>query len=303
MKISRWTVRRKRISFEQRVKKTCILLMVPAITFLAAFFVVPIAYSGWLSFRDFNFLYRTDMFIGLGNYWFVLQDGGFWMALLRTALYIGVVAFVDFVYAFAAALLIYILRPLIGKVLRGIIMLPMLLMPVSTAILWRYVVFNPPYQEFNRLLGLSRSFSILGNPSTALGGIIATVIWAWAPWMFILILAGLESLPPQPLEASQIDGANFLQRTWYIILPMLKPVIFVVLLLKCIDSFRSFTYPWVMTEGGPAGSSHLISTYIFQRSFRDLDYGYGAAMTMFSLIIPVFAVLLIFIYNKGGFRR
>jgi len=277
--------------------------MLPAIIFVGVFIGIPIIYSGCLSFRDFNFMHMTDRFIGLRNYLLIIQDKQFWISLLQTGIYISIVAFVDFVYAFGAALLIYSLKSKFGKVLRGIIMLPMLLMPVSTAILWRVVIFNPPYQIFNRLFGISSTFSILADPLTALTGIMVTVIWAWAPWIFILLLAGLESLPPEPQEASKIDGANYLQRVWYIILPTLKPVIFVTLLLKCVDSFKSFTYPWIMTQGGPGGSSHLITTYIFHRAFRDLDYGYGSAMTMFSLIIPVFAVLLILIFKKESIVR
>lgn len=288
--------------FRKRIERTYIFLMLPAVIFVLVLFGIPTIYGGgYLSLRDFNLLAGTNRFIGVKNYAMTILDKQFGMALLRTMIYVIVVVSVDFVYAFCAALLVYTIKGVFAKILRGIIMLPILLIPVSSAVVWRSVIYNPPYEALNQLLGLKTL--ILGNPSTAFWGIIIAVIWAWAPWMFILLFAGLEGLPLEPIEASRLDGANYLQTVWYIILPMLKPIIFIVVILKAIGSFQSFDFPWVMTEGGPAGSSHLISTYIFYVAFRQLNYGYGSAMTIFALAIPFLLTYLVLKCFRGDYTK
>jgi ABC-type sugar transport system permease subunit len=177
------------------------------------------------------------------------------------------------------ALVVSRLRPALAYVMRAVILLPMMVIPVAVAVLWRNVIFNPPYEVFNRIFGLQGS--VLANPRTALWGIILTAVWGFFPMVFLLLSAGLDALPKAPLEAAEIDGASFPRVVWHVVLPLLRPVIFVTVTMKAIDSFLTFPFAWIMTEGGPGGASHLLSTYIYTRSFANMDYGYGASLAIF----------------------
>jgi ABC-type sugar transport system permease subunit len=277
------------------------LFVVPALVCVVLFVVLPLAYAVWLSLRNYNLQFGTNRFIGLANYTRALADTDFHFAFGRTLLYVVVVVTADFVIGFSQALLLYRLSSGWSRALRGVFMLPILLIPSAAAMLWRMVMYNPPFQEFNRVLGLPESFSILAQPNTAFWGIVLTVIWAWSPWVFLLLLGGLESLDTAPLEAAALDGASFWRTVWDIILPMMRPVIFVTLGFKAIDSFLTFPFPWVMTEGGPAGSSHVLSTYIYENAFKFLNYGYGSALALLMLLAgaAVSTVGIVFAWRKG----
>ncbi len=270
--------------------------LLPAALAVLAVVVIPLLHVVYLSLFDYNIMQYSYRFIGLRNYAKILHDAGFGWALLRTWWYVSAVVGTDFVYGFLVALLAWQLPLGWSKVFRAVVILPILLIPAAAAILWRSVIYTPPYAVFDHLFGLPTSVSLLASTSTALWGIILTAIWGWSPWVFLLLLAGLEGLPAEPLEAARIDGASFPQLVWYVILPMMKPVIFITLSLKAVDSFLSFTFPWVMTEGGPGGSSHLLSTYIFERAFKFLDYGYGSSLGVVMLFIAVLTSTGIIVY-------
>jgi multiple sugar transport system permease protein len=270
--------------------------LVPAALAVAAVIGIPLVHVVYLSLFDYNILQYTYRFTGLGNYGKILHDADFGWALLRTWWYVAAVVGTDFVYGFLVALLAWQLPLGWSKLFRAIVILPMLLIPSAAAMLWRGVIYTPPYAIFDRLFGLPMSVSVLASTKTSLWGIILTAIWGWSPWVFLLLLAGLEGLPAEPLEAARIDGASFPQLVWHVILPMMKPVIFITLSLKAVDSFLSFTFPWIMTEGGPGGSSHLLSTYIFEKAFKFLDYGYGSSLGVVMLGIAVITSTAIIVY-------
>jgi multiple sugar transport system permease protein len=276
--------------------------LLPAAIAVVGVIVVPLAQVVYLSLFDYNIMQYTYRFIGLGNYGTILSDVEFRWALLRTWAYVAVVVGVDFVYGFLVALLAWQLPLAWSKLFRAIVILPMLLIPSATAMLWRTVMYAPPYAAFDRVFGLPASVNMLASPLTAVWGIILTAIWGWSPWVFLLLLAGLEGLPVEPLEAAKLDGATFPQLVWHVILPVMKPVIFITVSLKAVDSFLSFTYPWIMTEGGPGGSSHLLSTYIFEKAFKFLDYGYGSSLGVVMLCIAALTSTVVILYaRKEGY--
>ncbi len=261
------------------------LFAMPALVTVAIFVALPLTYAFSLSLRDFSLLRITDRFVGLANYARIVSDPSFFLALRNTVLYVAVVVGADFVYGFVLALMLYDLPVRWARFFRGVYMLPILLIPVAAATLWRYVMFSPPYAVLNRLVDLPLTSNVLANREAALWAVVSVAIWGWAPFVLLLLLGGLEGLPREPLEAAEIDGVTYVQKVWYVILPMMRPIIFVTLSYKAMDSFLSFTYPWVMTEGGPAGASHLLSTYIYEQSFKFLDYGYGSAMAMVMMLL------------------
>ena len=257
-------------------------------------FVLPVIYVAWLSLRNYNLMIGVDVFVGFDNFVRAIStDSAFLVSIARTILYVILVVGIDFVVGMTQALLIYELAPRLRKIVRTIFLLPVLLIPAAGAVFWRMVMYGPPNEQILRIFGLEGVFPPpLSTPTTAFLAIIVTVIWAWSPWVFLLLAGGLDGLDRSVLEASEVDGAGYFRRLFSVVLPMMKPVIFVALSFKAVDSFLSFPFVWIMTQGGPGGSTHLVSTYIYERAFQFLDYGYGAAMAVILLIIS--AVLSIF---------
>ena len=268
--------------------------VLPAGIAVLVLFVLPVVYVLWLSMRNYNLLIGTNSFVGLDNFVRALTtDGHFLESIARTVLYVILVVGIDFVVGMIQALLVYELAPRLRKVVRTIFLLPVLLIPAASAVFWRMVMYGPPNEQILRIFGLEGSVPPpLSTPTTAFLAIVVTVIWAWSPWVFLLLSGGLDGVDRSVLEASEVDGAGYFRRLFSIILPMMKPVIFVALSFKAVDSFLSFPFVWIMTQGGPGGSTHLVSTYIYERAFQFLDYGYGAAMAVILLVIS--AVLSIF---------
>jgi len=264
---------------EARTRRVYLLCLMPALLVVCLLVVAPLGYQIYLSLRDFSLLRFSDRYIGVRNYAKLLQDPLLLRAIWNTILFTVVTTSADFVIAMGMALTVSRLKSGLAYVMRAVILLPMMVIPVAVAVLWRNVIFNPPYEVFNRIFGLRGS--ILANPRTALWGIILTAVWGFFPMVFLLLSAGLDALPKAPLEAAEIDGASFPRVVWHVILPLLRPVIFVTVTMKAIDSFLTFPFAWIMTEGGPGGASHLLSTYIYTRSFANMDYGYGASLAIF----------------------
>jgi multiple sugar transport system permease protein len=262
------------------------ILVIPTIVVVAVGFWAPLAYAAWLSLRDFNLLRGTDRLIGLGNYIRILSNAEFFAVVMRTFCYVAVVTALDFVFGFAQALLVYELESKLARVVRGVFLFPILLIPSASAMFWRMIMYGPPNVQFLRMFGLQNVIGPpLSEPTLAMVAIVITSFWAWSPWAFLLLLGGLESLDPSPMEAARVDGVSYRQIVWHIILPLMKPVIFATLSFKAVDSFLTFSFVWLMTEGGPGKSTHLLSTYVYQQAFRFLNYGYGSAMAMMMVAI------------------
>jgi multiple sugar transport system permease protein len=262
--------------------------LTPAVLVIAGLIVAPLCYTFYLSLRHYDLARGLDEFVGLGNYVEIFSGGDpeFIKSLVRTLVYVLVVITFDFLLGMTQALLLFSMRPRVAKVFRLLFMLPILIIPTASAVFWRTTMWAPPNEQFLRSLGLDGLINPpLGDPDLALWAIIITVIWAWSPWVFLLLSGGLDSIDRSVLEAAMMDGASYFQRLRLIILPLMRPVIFVTLSFKAVDSFLSFPFVWIMTQGGPRGSTHLMSTYIYEQAFKFLNYGYGSALAIVMLLI------------------
>lgn len=262
--------------------------LLPAAVAVVLLIVVPLGYTLYLSLRNYNLALGTDSFIGLDNYIDALTGGDpqFVAAIQRTIFYVILVVAIDFVLGMTQALLVYGMKGRAAKVWRAVFLLPILIIPSASAVFWQEIMFAPRHGQFLKVLGLSEIIPPpLGSPDLAFWAILVVVIWAWSPWVFLLFSAGLDSLDASVIEAGKVDGASYLQRLRHIILPLMRPVIFITLAIKALDSFLSFTWVWVMTGGGPGGSTHLVSTYIYQKAFEHLDYGAGSALAILMLFL------------------
>lgn len=276
---------KKLYSLKQKTRIAANLSLIPSLIILAATFLAPIIYAFFISFRDYNLSRGVNDFIGFGNYVKLFSDTSFFQAVGRNLIYVVITVGVNFILGFIMAFVVNI-KLKGSNVLSTILIFPMILMPAAAAVLWRFM-YNETFGVINHILNLfgiaGRSW--LASGSTALYAVILTDIWAWTPWMFLVLLAGMKSVPNDPIEAARIDGASSISLLRYITLPLMKPIILIALTLKTIDTFKAFDYLWIMTRGGPGETSHIISSYVYWKAFSVLNFGYGSAMAIFALFI------------------
>jgi multiple sugar transport system permease protein len=261
------------------------LFILPALVITVACLALPIGRGVQISLTNLDFLKNTKAFVGLANYWKALRDPEFYLSLFRNVVYVVVVVAFNFAIGLGMALVCN-QRFAGNRIFRAIIVFPMLLIPTAAAVLWRFM-YNYDLGLINKLLALFRLKPVnwLGDTRFALMSILITDIWAWTPWMFLILLAGLEGLPQEPLEAARIDGATGWSLVRLVILPMLRPITRVAVSLKAIETFRTFDYVFVMTRGGPGSSSDILSTFIYKNAFKNLKYGYSTALSLIVLVV------------------
>jgi multiple sugar transport system permease protein len=181
-----------------------------------------------------------------------------------------------------------------ANILKVVAILPMLLMPAAASTIW-VMMYNYDFGIVNHVLeaaGFHRQL-FLSQQKTAFYAVVFVDVWAWTPFLFLIFLAGLKSLPEEPFEAARIDGASGWQLFRLITLPLLKPVIVVGLLIKVLDTLRAFDYIWVMTKGGPGNSSQILSTITYRYAFKQFQFGLGASMCVLILLISLLLALIL----------
>jgi len=268
--------------------------VMPAVVLMAALVLFPTAYAIWLSFMHWNLAEGTPRtFVGLGNYGFLLHDQRFWGALARTFAFSAASTALTLVLGLLLALVLN--RPLPGRsVFRTLLIVPMVATPVVVGLTWRFM-YDPQLGMVNWFLGLFGigTIAFLGQTSTSLPSVIVTDIWMNTPFAFLILIAGLESLPPEPFESAQIDGAGAWATFRYITLPMMKGPIMVALLFRLMFSFNVFDTLYVMTGGGPGRSSETLSMYAYKLGFLQWEMGRSAAAALISLVVIIVLARLI----------
>ena len=258
----------------------------PLIAMLVVFALFPFFYNVWLSFHEFVPRSRALEWVGTDNWTKLFADGRMWGALGITLLYTATCLLVQLVLGLGIAILLDSDDPGFGF-LRGVLTLTLVIPPAITGMMFlllqdaQFGVFTYALQS----IGLLQGQSILGNPSTALVGVMIADIWQWTPFMVLIFLAGLRAMPTEPFESAVIDGASAWQVFRRLTLPMLGKVIAIAVLIRGIDLFRTFDYVYVMTSGGPGTSTYTLSLYAWQQTFSFINWGYGATLSLFSLLV------------------
>jgi multiple sugar transport system permease protein len=262
----------------------------PAMVFVAALIVFPVAWTVYLSLTDAEGSVRAESsFIGLANYLDVLTDTDrFWPAALRTAIFTGGVLFFELVLGMAVALLLW--RPFRGeKWVRVAILLPLVATPVAVGMMWR-LILDPNIGLANQVLGWVGipPQPWLAGRGSALASTMFIDVWQWTPMVVLILLAGLTSLSDEPQEAARVDGATSWQRFRFITLPLLMPTVVVAVLLRGIDALKTFDILYA-TKGKGGGSFHEVETlniYAYGLSFDYNEYGVSSAvLIIFFLVI------------------
>jgi multiple sugar transport system permease protein len=256
----------------------------PALAISFLLLVLPLAFSLYVSFHrwDLTIVPSVLRWVGAGNYAGLLHDRTAWQVLGFTFGYTAACVIGELVIGLGLALLVnrvVALRP----VFISLLILPMMMAPIVTGLAWR-LLLNAEYGPVNALLGL-RGTLWLGDITLARISVIVATIWQETPFVMVMLLAGLRSLPLAPFEAAMIDGASPWQTLLRITLPLLRPVIVVVMLIRTILEFRAFDIIWILTTGGPGGGTETLSLMDFRISFRNFAIGPGAALSwvMFAL--------------------
>ncbi len=279
-----------------RAAATPYALLLPALLALAAVSLYPIFYGVRASFHKYR--YGLDMgSAGKQNYTDIYHDPVFWQAMKTTAKFVVIAVPIETMLGLFLALLVA--RELrFGSWIRVALILPMTIAPVVVGVIWRLIyasdigIVNPLFAH----LGLGTP-DVLAHYNGAFFGLVVLDTWEWTPLLFLIILAGLHSLPQDPLEAAQVDGATRLQAFFHHTLPLLMPVLLVAVTLRTIDAVGTFDQIFVLTGGGPGTSTQLISIYSYNTAFQFTQYGQAMAMLVtllaFLLLLMIAAVQFI----------
>jgi len=280
----------------------------PAIITILALTIVPLVYSLYLSFINYE-MGRPHIeirFVGLQNYITAITDMRFLIALLRTFLFVGVVVSCEFVLGLILALALN--RNFRGRnLVITLLTIPFMVAPVAVGFLW-WTILDANYGPMNHLvvdfLHLANDkISWTGDANVALFSIMLVDIWQYTPFMMLILLAGLRSIPAEPYEAALIDGASGFTLFRYITLPLLKPAILVALLIRIIDSFKIYDLVYLLTYGGPGTATEVASFYIYLRGFKHFRISYAAALSYILLMISAVAITLLINIIRRGTRR
>jgi multiple sugar transport system permease protein len=262
-----------------------LIFLVPSMTVLAVILFYPLAYSLGLSFYNYYLPVPRTTFVGLDNFRFILGDDAFWDALGVTARFTGAAVAIEVVLGIAVALLLDTHIPC-RRFVTTVVLLPMAITPAVAGLLMRWM-FESNWGLVNYFLGLVgvRGPGWTGDPVWALWSIVLADVWQNTPFVILVVYAGLQSVPVEPLEAAMVDGASRVQTLAHVVFPFLRPLILFVLIIRSMDAFRIFDQVFVMTGGGPGTTTQTITFYNYVMAFRQLRMGRASALGVITLLI------------------
>lgn len=282
---------------------TAYAFIAPAAIIMAIALLYPLGYMLYGSLHDWNpsqKLAEAD-FIGLKNYIVLLSDPNFHESLIVTLKFAIAVVAIEMVLGVGLAL--FLDRDIRGmSLLRTMFILPMMIAPVVVGLMWRYM-YHPTVGTLNRFL---KSIGLEGVDwlgQHALMSVIIADIWQWTPFIFILTLAALQSLPRSALEAARIDGATPWQQIWHIKIPLMMPVLIVTCLLRLIDAFKVLEVILVLTEGGPGLSTEILALRISRTATEFRELGEAAAISGYLLLLLMALTIVMLVVTKVQQRR
>lgn len=278
-----------------------VLFLVPAMVVLFVVTILPLIYLIVTSFTPLSLTRPNSFwFAGLLNYEQLLEDERFWNSLWVQARLSFWTVTLQLIIGLGLALLLNS-RIKFLELIRSTFLIPMVLPPVVVALIWK-VLFTPDVSIFNWTLGLLKlpQPAWLADPTLALWAIIVADVWEWFPFVMLMLLAALQMLPEEPLEAAKIDGASAWQTFWHIILPLLKPALLVAGLFRLIDSVKAFPHIFIMTAGGPGVATEATNYYAYLQGFSYTYIGFSSAIIVVMLVATfLMSVAVLKLMGKG----
>jgi len=267
-------------------------LMLPAVIFVVLMVIFPFGYAFWLSLQDYR-IGQAVKFIGIGNYTTLIQDEQFWNGIKLTFILYITALILQLILGVGLGMLLHRVQLMRGLV-RTVMVSPFMLPPVVIGMM-SIVILDPGMGVANYLLKAANLPTSLFLASTDY--VIYTIVlidtWQWTPFVALIVLGGLQSLPTKIYEAAAIDGATGWREFIYITLPLLGPTILTAAVLRSVDLLRFFDVIYITTQGGPGYASSTLNIYAYRKAFEFTDIGYAAAL-MITLSTIVFGVVLVF---------
>ncbi len=268
-------------------RRSPFLMAVPTLIVLVFFALIPLAYVIGLSLTDSTLARPFKDFVWLENYKRAIQDQTFGTAIVNTLVFAFGVTIVETALGFILALGLH-KEQRAGSFLRTLALLPLFTPPVAVAMVWR-LIYDPNSGLINHYLvkwGLvERVVAFLGSPSLALPSIMLADVWQWTPFCFLLALAALNSLPREPYEAADVDGASTLQVFWRLTFPAVVPSLIIIFLFRFLIALKVFDLVFILTYGGPGSATQVVSFYIYKIGFTMFKSGYAATLSFLVLIL------------------
>ena len=279
--------------FARRKSTIAFLMALPLITIVLCLVVYPALYSIHLATLNKS----MQHFVGFGNFEFLFRRNTFWMVVEQSLLFAVTAVIFKAVVGFIVAHFVHNLPAKGQRKWRGMLLIPWVIPPAMSTLAWLWL-FDPSYSAFNWVfahLGIPQ-VAWLGNPYWARFCVILVNVWVGSPFFMIMYLAALKSVPEQLHEAAAIDGANWLQKIWYINLPMMRNIIQITALFSLIVTFANFDIVKILTNGGPVDQTHVFATWAFTLAIWGNDIPLGASVSLF--MAPILAIAAFFILRN-----
>lgn len=269
------------------------VFLLPGLIVLIGIIIFPILFTIRLSFSGWNSFNPELDFIGIKNYIRLFTDDPrFWQSFFRLSFLATTTVFIQYVIGFALAHMVW--KDIkFKRFFRVLFLIPMMTTPVIMTVIWRTFFHESlgPLNDFLSLFGMQPAW--LSSPSLAKISIIVVEVWQWTSFMFLLLLAGLLSLPKEPFLAAAIDGASSFKKFIYVTFPLMAPISIGAIIIRLIEASKIMDTVFVLTSGGPGTSTETSSFYIFIKGLREFQIGYAATASFTYLIIMIISLTII----------
>ncbi|CAH0119312.1 MULTISPECIES: carbohydrate ABC transporter permease [unclassified Paenibacillus] len=269
--------------------------LMPSILILILFSVMVLGYSVYLSLHNISMIKQTFSFVGLSNLFDLFQDKRAWASVGKTLQFSFIATFAELALGLAIAL--YFNRQFPGrKLVRALMLIPMIMTPVVSGLIWR-IFYDPNAGIVNYylgVLGLGNKHDWLGSVDLAMFSVIIADVWQWTPFVFLIMASALDAMPGEPLEAAKVDGANAWQTFRSVVLPLLKPALMVALLLRLMDSIKTFDIIYVMTRGGPSLATETANMYAYIQGFNNFNLSYATVINLSITVLLTFVFTFLY---------
>ena len=299
------------LSIERLGKKLGIRMTIPAqlllifIVTFPALMLIYLSLTWWGPLDGTTWIYAFESLNWFDNYVEIFQDGRLWGSVGRTFLIMAVVVPIEFLLGLGLAVL-FVDRFHGKRIFYVVLLMPMMIVP-SVAGYMFFMLFQsngPINQIISGITGLDFDVVWLGHPIRSMIAIMVADIWQWTPLMFLILLAGIISVPEDQLKAATLLGANWIHKFWRIVLPRMKIVMVIALVIRSVEAFKLFDIMWIMTKGGPGYSTETISVYIYKLTFFDLEWAYvSTAGLVIMIFLSLFAVVGLIAMARAKRRR
>lgn len=295
----------RRLSRQQREDiGVGILLISPAALIMLMITAYPLISSFWISLHTWDLMKSSlgHPFVWFQNYQYILQDPKFWQSVRITFMFVIGAVLIEITLGLALASLLN--REFWGRnLVRMLALLPWAIPGVVNGIMWKWIL-NPAYGSLNGLLfslGIIKDYIVwLGDPYLSLFIVILADVWKETPFIMLLFLAALQTIPKDLYEAAMVDGSNAFKSFFRITLPLISPTLFVALSLRTIWALKSFDLIYTLTAGGPSGGTTVVGYYTYLKTFINLNLGRGAAV---AYLMTLVVGLLVIVYQKALYRE